>query len=516
MNEPAYQKADAAAWLAVAAGTLGAFMAMLDISVVNSALPVIQGEIGATQSEGTWIGTAYLTAEIVVIPLTGWLERLLGLRRFLIGAALMFISFSMLCGSAPDLVTMIIGRLGQGLAGGTLVPTALTIVARRLPPQQQAMGMAVFACAILLGPIVGPLLGGWLTENMSWRYAFFMNLPICGALLVMLFVGLEREAGNLSELARADLAGIAGMALGLGGMTVLLEEGHREAWFESTTIQALALVAAVGFALVAYGQLTHRRPIIRLALLRHPSLASVIALMVVAGALMFSSMFAVPQFLAAVAHYNAVQSGAVIAAAGGTAIVASGLYPLAVAKLDIRLLVGVSFLVQALAAYVVTGLSAVSDGAVMTLAMVLLGGGLTMAALPLQQVALSSVDEADAGDASSLYVVARNLGASIGLAGVASFQDQRIDVHHWQIASSLAANDSAVQAEMAARTLGYGGGPEGLAAAYRAMDGQIMLDALVMSFNDVFLALALATLAVAPLAMFLRPIDPARAGGMAH
>jgi len=297
---------------------------------------------------------------------------------------------------------------------------------------------------------------------------------------------------------------------------VLLEEGHREAWFESSYIRTLALVAVSGFALVAYGQVRSKRPIVRLALLRNPSLAAVNGLMVVAGALMFSSMFAVPQFLSAVAHYNSIQSGAVIAAAGVTAIIASGLYPLAVAKVDIRLLVGVSFVVQALAAYVATSLSAASDGAVMTLAMVLLGGALTMAALPLQQVALSSVGPEDAGDASSLYVVARNLGASIGLAGVASFQDQRIDVHHWQINAAIAANDPAVQADMAQKALFYGGGPEGLAAAYRAMDGQVMLDALVMSFNDVFLALAVATVLVAPLAWFLSPIDPTRAGGPAH
>lgn len=510
------ERADLAAWLAVAAGTLGAFMAMLDISVVNSALPVIQGEIGATQSEGTWIGTAYLVAEIVVIPLTSWLERMIGLRRFLVAASLIFIGFSMLCGLAPDLQTMIIGRLGQGLAGGTLVPTALTIVARRLPVRQQAVGMAVFACAVLLGPIVGPLLGGWLTENLSWRYAFFMNLPICAALLVLLFVGLPREKGDANELRQADWGGIFGMAMGLGGLTVMLEEGHREQWFDSGMIRSLAVTMVVGFALITWGQLRAKRPVIRLALLRNRSLAAVIGLMLVAGALMFCSMFAVPQFLAAVAQYNAIQSGGVIAMAGVTAILVSLVYPLAVAKIDIRLLVGGAFLVQTAAALVATRLTAASDGSTLTLSMVLLGGGLTLAALPLQQVALSSVAPEDAGEASSLYVVARNLGASIGLAAVASFQDQRLDFHHWQINAALAANDPEIQRSMADSAMNYGGGMDGMAAAYHTMDSQVALDALVMSFNDVFLALAAATLLVLPLVLFLRPIDPARSGGGAH
>ena len=508
--------ADLAAWLAVAAGTLGAFMAMLDISVVNSALPVLQGEIGATQSEGTWVSTAYLVAEIVVIPLTGWLERLLGLKLFLILASLMFVGFSMLCGVSPDLNTMIIGRVGQGLAGGALVPTALTIIARRLPAHQQAQGMALFASAVILGPIVGPLLGGWLTENLSWRYAFFMNLPICAALMVLLVVGLQADKGDWRELREADWAGIFGMALGLGGLTVMLEEGHREQWFSSELIRTLAAITVLGVGLITWGQLRARRPVVRLALLKNASLAAVIGLMLVAGALMFSSMFAVPQFLATIAQYNAIQSGQIISLAGVTAIVGAGIYPVAVAKVDIRVLVGGAFLVQGTAALLSTHLTAQSDGAVFGITMMLLGGGMTMAALPLQQVALSSVPEEDAGDASSLYVVSRNLGASIGLAAIASFQDQRQDLHMWQMHASLAANDPAVQQAMIDKTKFFGGGPEGLAAAYQAMDNQVMLDALVMSFNDVFLALGVVTLVVAPLAWFLRPIDPARAGGAAH
>ncbi|NBC35960.1 DHA2 family efflux MFS transporter permease subunit [Novosphingobium sp. FSY-8] len=491
-------------------------MAMLDISVVNSALPVIQGEIGATQSEGTWIGTAYLTAEIVVIPLTGWFDRMLGLRRFLLIASIWFVGFSMLCGIAPDLNTMILGRVGQGLAGGAMIPTAMTIMATRLPPAQQAIGMACFAAAALLGPIVGPLLGGWMTEHYSWRYAFFMNLPICAGLVVLLLMGLKHRDGDWQELRRADWAGIAGMVLGLGGLTVLLEEGHREQWFDSGLIRALALVSVTGFALVAAGQRLALRPVIRLSLLRNRSLAAVVCLMLVAGGLMFSTMFAVPQFLATIAGNNALQSGQVIAMAGGTAIFASALFPVLVSRVDVRLLVGGAFLVQAGASLMATHLSPMSDGATFSITMVLLGLGLTLAALPLQQVAISSVPAEDAGEASSLYVVARNMGASVGLAAVASFQDQRLELHHWQLHAGLAANDGAVQGQLAQYAGQWGGGPEGLVAAYRLIDNQVLREALVMSFNDVFMALATATLLVMPMVLLLRPISSARAGGMGH
>ena len=161
------KNADVTAWVAVAAGALGAMLATLDISIVNSALPVIQGEIGATGAEGTWIATSFLVAEIVVIPLSAWLERLFGLRTLLIIAVSAFTAFSVLCGIATDLTTMIIGRTGQGFMGGVLIPTAMTIVAKRLPPHQQPIGMALFGMTVILGPVMGPLIGGWLTENLS-------------------------------------------------------------------------------------------------------------------------------------------------------------------------------------------------------------------------------------------------------------------------------------------------------------------------------------------------------------
>ena len=225
---PPVEKADATAWIAVAAGALGAMLATLDISIVNSALPTIQGEIGATGTEGTWIATAFLVAEIIIIPLSAWLERLLGLRTLLIVAVSAFTAFSVLCGIATDLTTMIIGRTGQGFMGGALIPTAMTIVAKRLPPSQQPIGMALFGMTVVLGPVMGPLVGGWLTENLSWHYAFFVNVPVCALLLALLFIGLPHEKPDWVYLREADWAGIAGMILGLGGLTIVLEEGHRE------------------------------------------------------------------------------------------------------------------------------------------------------------------------------------------------------------------------------------------------------------------------------------------------
>lgn len=210
-------KADAAAWLAVFAGSLGALMATLDISIVNSALPTIQGEIGASGTEGTWIATSYLVAEIIIIPLSAWLERVLGLRTLLLLAAVLFTAFSMLCGISTNLTMMIIGRAGQGITGGALIPTAMTIIATRLPPHQQPIGTAMFGVTAILGPVLGPLIGGWLTESISWHYAFFLNLPVGVLLVTLLLIGLPHQKAHLADLLRADWLGSSAWPWGSAG-----------------------------------------------------------------------------------------------------------------------------------------------------------------------------------------------------------------------------------------------------------------------------------------------------------
>ena len=295
------QKADLAAWLAVVAGNLGALMATLDISIVNSALPTIQGEIGASGTEGTWIATAYLVAEIVIIPMAGWLQRMLGMRTFLLIAAALFTLFSVVCGIATTLPMMIIGRVGQGFTGGAMIPTAQTIIAQRLPPHQQPVGIAVFGVTAILGPVLGPLVGGWLTENISWHYAFFLNVPICAILVTLLLVGLPHEKAKLHLFREADWLGIAGLALGLGGLTVFLEDGQREQWFDSELIRWMAFTSAVGFVLLFAGQATAKRPIIKLKLLLDRQFGAVALMGVVLGVVLYGTSYAIPQFLAALA-----------------------------------------------------------------------------------------------------------------------------------------------------------------------------------------------------------------------
>lgn len=509
------QRASLEDWLAVAAGTLGAMMALVDVSIVNAALPTIQGEIGATPSEGTWVGTAYLVAEIVVIPLVAWLERMLGLRRLLLGAATLFTLFSVMCGLSANLETLILGRIGQGLAGGVLIPTALTIIARRLPPAQQPIGLAMTAMTALLGPAVGPMLGGWLTDNLSWHYAFFINLPICALQAVMILIAVRPSAGDWQELRRADWAGVLGLIVSLGAGTTLLEEGHREQWFDSPFIWQLAVATVIGLVLVAYGQLRAERPVLRLSLLRNRGLASAVGLMLVVGVLLYSCLFITPQFLAAVAGYNAFNAGQVASLGGLAAIPTAILYPLLVTRVDARAIVAMGMLLIAFGVYRASGMTAQSAGGDFAFSLLLYGAGTTLSSIPLQSAVFAAVSMDDTPEANGMIAVARNLGGSIGLAAIASFQDERFDIHYWQINAALSATDPELEQWVAATARMFGSGAEATSAAIRSIDAEVMLQALVMTFNDMFLLLSVISLVFVPLVMLLRAPAPGTASPLA-
>ncbi|MDJ0277848.1 MDR family MFS transporter [Sphingomonas sp. 2R-10] len=496
------ERADLAAWLAVIAGNLGALMATLDISIVNSALPTIQGEIGASGTEGTWIATAYLVAEIVIIPMAGWLQRMLGMRTFLLVAAGLFTVFSVLCGIATTLPMMIVGRVGQGFTGGAMIPTAQTIIAQRLPRAQQPIGIAVFGVTAILGPVLGPLVGGWLTENISWHYAFFLNIPICAILITLLLVGLPHEKAKLHLFRQADWLGIAGLALGLGGLTVFLEDGQREQWFDSGLIRWMAFTSVIGFVLLFWGQATAPRPIIKLKLLLDRQFGSVALMGIVLGVVLYGTSYAIPQFLAALADYNALQAGKVVLLSGIPSLLMMTLVPILLKRIDIRIAVASGLLIMGVSALLDANLTAQSSGPDFTVSQLLRGVGQILAMLFLSQACVRSVPPEDAGDASGLFNAFRNLGGSFALAGISILQDQRMYFHSRRMEESLNANSEAVQSYVA--QLGRAAGDP--SAGLRLLSQQIAAEALTMTYNDIFWIMGLGAFAVLPLVFFLRPL----------
>ncbi len=505
-------KADLGAWLAVAAGTLGALMATLDISIVNSALPIIQGEIGASGTEGTWIATAYLVAEIVIIPMAAWLQRMLGLRTFLLIAAGLFTAFSVLCGISTTLPMMILGRVGQGFTGGAMIPTAQTIIAQRLPRHQQPIGIAAFGVTAILGPVLGPLMGGWLTENISWHYAFFINIPISAILITLLLVGLPHEKAKLHLFGQADWKGIAGLALGLGGLTVFLEDGQSEQWFSSELIRYMFTVMLIGFGLLFWGQATAPRPIIKLKLLLDRQFGSVALMGMVLGIVLYGTSYAIPQFLAQLADYNALQSGKVVLLSGLPSLFMLAIVPILLRTVDIRIAVASGLVIMGGAALLDANLTAQSAGADFTVSQLMRGVGQILGMLFLSQAVVRSVPPEDAGDASGLFNAIRNLGGSFALAGISILQEQRVWLHSRRLEETLNANSQSVQTYVGGLAQTVGDRTGGL----RLLAQQIQTQALVMTFNDIFWIMGAGTFVVLPLVLFLKPLPQHAEPAMVH
>jgi DHA2 family multidrug resistance protein len=508
--------ASATDWIAVAAGALGALMATLDISITNSALPQIQGSVGATGTEGTWISTGYLMSEIVMIPLAAWLTRVFGLRNFLVGNAALFTLFSVLCGLSGSLPMLILARIGQGFTGGAMIPTAQTIIRTRLPRHQLPVGMTLFGLIVLLGPLLGPVLGGWLTENASWHWCFFINVPVCAALLALLLLGLPSERTHLDQFIRADWLGIVGLAVGLSTLTVVLEEGQRERWFESSLIVMLSLVSAAGMIMIALSQRYAAKPILRLKLMRNIHYASVIVIVFTVGAGLYCISYLVPQFLALIAGYNAQQSGAIMLLAGVPAFLMMPILPRMITRVDLRVMVILGLLAFAASCLLDISLTAQSVGHDFIGSQLLRGVGQMLCMMPLNQASMATVTREESGDAAGIYNMARNLGGSVGLAVIGTFIDRRNSLHVERLSETLNANSTTLQERLAASTASHFAQVGDFAHAQLRAIKELVLtihqQASVMTFSETFYVLAMALLLCIPLALTLKAPKPPAPG----
>jgi MFS transporter, DHA2 family, multidrug resistance protein len=283
-------QASARDWLAVSGAILGAFTAILDIQITNSSLANIEGALGASSDEGSWISTAYLMAEILVIPLTGWLCSVIGLRRYLATNTLFFVGFSVACALSTNLNQMILFRAGQGFTGGALIPTAIVIVRTRLPKSQQTIGIALFGLTATFAPSIGPTVGGWLTDNFSWHYIFYLNL-LFGPIAAMLqLTALDAAPARWREFLKGDWIGIGFMAAGFLPLTFVLEEGQRKDWFGSSVIVFATVIATISITGLIIRELMAERPFINLRILTNRSVGGSCILMAVLGASALSNM----------------------------------------------------------------------------------------------------------------------------------------------------------------------------------------------------------------------------------
>jgi DHA2 family multidrug resistance protein len=499
-------------WLAVLGSTLGAFMAVLNIQITNAALPDIQGAIGAGLDDGGWISTAYLITEIIVIPLTGWLARVFSLRRYLLVNATLFLVFSVLCATAHDLNQMIMLRALQGFTGGVLIPMAFTIIMTMLPPSKLPIGMALFAVSATFAPAIGPTIGGWLNDNYGWQYIFYVNLVPGAVMLGMLWVSLDSAPMQLRLLGQGDWMGIISMAIGLGALQTVLEDGNKDDWFGSPYIVRLSVIAAIALALFLVIELTAQRPLLNLRLLLRRNFGLGTLANFLLGIALYGSVFILPLYLSQVQGYNAQQIGEVLAWTGLPQLVLIPLVPRLMRKCDARLLVGVGFLLFAASAFLNTHLDNDFSGPQFLIPNIVRAVGQALVLTPLSALATAGTEAENAGSASALFNMMRNLGGAIGIAMLQTAFTHREQYHSNVLAGHVSLFNDATRQRIASLTqyfLSHGIQDPGLAAhkAVVAIGLAVRRQASIMGYADTFFLLGAALVLALVATACLRKAD---------
>jgi len=508
-------------WLVTVSVSFGTLMGAIDSSIVNVALPQIRGAVGATIQEITWITTGFAMATVIVMPLTAFLGRFFGQKRVYLSSLVLFVAGSALCGAASTLPQLVLFRVVQGLGAGALQPTEQAILRQTFPPREQGMAMALFAMAVMLGPAIGPTLGGYIVDNYHWSWIFFINLPVglLGFLLVTRFVHEPddiREANHAAAAAQRrhlDWQGIALLAAGLAALQYVLEEGQQDDWFDSRRIVALSLVAAVGLALFVWRELTAPVPAVNLRLFRDPVFTSGTLVGAVMFAMLMASMFLLPVFMQEMLGFTAMQSGLALMPRTLVMMLTTPFVGRLYNHVSPRLLVGLGVVMVSAGSFALGHITLQTTSAGIVQAILVQGAGFAFLFVPLTTAALSNVPRTRLSDATGLNSLLRQVGGSFGLAAFATLLSRGAAVARHAVVAHLSAERPEVAGRLAAlraffTSRGYDAA-SAQAAAVGALAGTATQQATVLSFERVFYLAGIVFLAVLPLLLFLRV---ARAG----
>jgi DHA2 family multidrug resistance protein len=504
-------------WIGVAGTILGAFMAVLDIQITNSSLKDIQAALGATLEEGSWISTAYLVAEIVVIPLTGWLGRVFSIRWYLFVNAALFIFFSICCAWAWNLPSMIVFRALQGLCGGVLIPTAFVIIITTLPPVKQPIGLAMFAVTATFAPSIGPTLGGWLTENYSWQYVFYLNIVPGLLLLAAVWYAIAPQPLQLQMLKQGDWGGIFSMAVGLGCLQVVLEEGSRKDWFESPLIVRLSIIAGVFLIVFFWIEFTRKHPFINLRLLgrRNFGLATIVNVSLGVG--LYGSVFILPLYLAQIQQYNAMQIGEVIMWAGVPQLFIVPIVPKLMQRIDIRLMIGVGVSLFAISCFMNADMTNQTGIDQLRWSQLVRALGQPLIMVPLSSMATAGIEREQAGSASGLFNMMRNLGGSMGIAALATLVTRREAFHSNHLVEAVSMYSPMTQQRIDQLTQMFVSRGADVTTAHNqaiaTISNLVRREAYVMAYNDCFYFIGWALLLSGFAVLFFKKVKPTGGAG---
>src|ERR1700757_1915965 len=508
-------------WLIAVVVALGAFMEVLDTSIANVALPYMAGNLAASNDQSTWVLTSYLVSNAIILPISGWLAGTLGRKRFFMACLGVFTVSSLLCGIAPSLGFLLLFRVMQGAGGGGLQPMAQAILADTFPPQQRGLAFALYGITAIMAPTIGPTLGGWITFNYSWRWIFFINLPvgIITWLLVRRFVEdppyLQRLKGAGVKL---DYFGIALLALGIGALQILLDKGQEDDWFGSHFITTLIIVSAVCLISLVIWEWFHKAPIIDVHMFKNFNFASASLMMFMLGILLFSSLVLMPQFLQTLLGYTSELAGIALSAGGLVLLIQTPFVGQLTTKIQARRLIAFGWLGLSLAMFYSTRRidlqMSFSAATWLRIAQVV---GLGFLFVPITLVAYIGIPAEKNNSVAGIANFMRNMGSSVGTSLVTTLIARRSQFHQLRLVEKARINNPnfANAAHALGRQFANGGlgKHEALATAYARIYQSVQAQAASLAYIDTFMVLSVAAGVMFFLSFMLKRNDPASGGG---
>jgi DHA2 family multidrug resistance protein len=477
-------------WIALFGVMLGAFMAVLDIQITNSSLNDISGAIGSSLDEGSWISTAYLVAEIVVIGVSGIMAATFSIKRYLLFSATGFLIFSVLCAFCSNLQELIICRALQGITGGALIPLAFSTILVLLPKSKQPIGLALFGMTATFGPSIGPSIGGFLTDNYGWQWIFFVNIPPGIALIAIVWTCMKQDAMRLELIRGMDYFGILSMAIGLGSLEYVLEEGERKDWFGNVYIFRFAWLAGIFITLFFIRELTAKRPFINLGLFRYRTFALSCLIQTALGVGLYGTIFIIPEYLSSVQGYSAGEIGNTLIWVGIPQLFILPFVPKLIKIFDIRLVIATGAFFFSLSCFMNAFLDPDYSGPQFVVANVVRSLGQPLMLIPLLSLATADIPPQESGSASALFNMMRNLGGSMGIALLSTLITNREHLHSVRIGSTVTAESPELVSRLASLTSMFS--MKGVDPATASLDALQMVNnsiseqASLFAFGDAF------------------------------
>lgn len=494
-------------WIIALAVVLPTLLEVIDTSVVNVSLDHIRGSLSAGLDEATWAITAYLVSNAIIIPLTGWLSRVFGRKRYLIFSVMLFTLSSFMCGSARTLSALVFFRIIQGIGGGALQPLSQAILFEAFPPAEYGMAMALFGIGVMVGPIVGPVLGGWITDNWSWNWIFYINIPIgiISVLIIMLFIQDPPYLKKIKE--KIDYWGLALIVVGIGCLQIVLDKGQREDWFSSAFIMRLSIIAVISLVLFVIVELRSKEPILNLRELKNVSFASANIIQCVAFFVLFASILLLPMFLQQLMGYNAFLSGLALAPGGIATLFAMPIAGKLITKISAKVVLAAGLLVTAYSVFTMSRFNLYIDFNTVGMSRIIMGFGMGLVFVPLASMAFSTINKERMGNATSIFNLLRNISGSFGVAIMTTLLARRAQFHQFRLTEQLNPLDYRYQIGMQKVTAVLGGAGAGTSnsAAHGVIYQQLMRQANLFSFTDAFYFSTIIMLCVIPLVLFLKP-----------